>query len=863
MKLIAKYYVFTLSILSAFSLTLGQSNYLPIVPEPQIYQFNNTNYYIRNESIKLNIYCQQDAPIKFALNELISISKNSFNAVLSKSDESERIIYIGIKDNNEEFNLILRKNSLYTNENIKSEGYKLLINTNEIILLAEDNKGIFYGIQSLKQLFRASKENDSIPGVLISDWPSFKYRAISDDISRGPIPTMDYMKYQIRRLSEMKINTYIHYVEHVVKTKRYPEFAPDDGSLTIDEWKEIADYALSYNITVIGGFQSFGHFQKILETPEYAHLGESGTLISPVKPESYEFLENIYDEMIPAFHSDIFNINCDETFDLGKEDSKQLVDSIGYAEVYYQHIMKLYNIVKKYDKRIIMWGDILLEYPYLIDKLPKDVLIGTWNYDAKETFKEFIDPFKDSGNELWVVPGVLNSRRIYPDFNKAFNNIKVFVEEGYEAGATGVLNCFWDDGSTGLFSNDWYGAAYGADKSWNVKSSDNTFDNRYSNGSLGTNDTQFFNSIRKLNELRFYELTDGMTDKFLFVELIPEVGEEIKISVNDLDICLDIVNEAQVELEKAQPTNYIEDKEYLQFIIDLYRTLIQERFDLLEASKLYSDAEKYYSTDPFLSRKKIISSLELLTKIISKQEYLKNQFELLWLKENHTYALDWITDKYETKINKFKTVKRLLFESLKNFDSSKPIISLANVRLKISKLPGKYFTEWMMINPLPNKDLSAASSIDYLIDMGGESSANPKVTHEFYFEDEKYRWRRVVSKNQDILNLDEIFDHKDTDGVMYAFANITVDEANKVEALASFGSGIEIFINGTSVYKSESNLLTVDQERITIPLNEGKNNLLLKITKLNGDWGFSFRLPESEVRNSKNRYKIINKDFIK
>jgi hypothetical protein len=523
--------------------------------------------------------------------------------------------------------------------------------------------------------------------------------------------------------------------------------------------------------------------------------------------------------------------------------------------------MKLYNIVKSYDKRIIMWGDILMQYPELLDRLPKDVLIGTWNYDAKETFKEFIDPFKNSGHEFWVVPGVLNSRRIYPDFNKAFKNIKVFVEEGFEAGATGVLNCFWDDGNTGLFSNDWYGAAYGADKSWNTHSNDSTFDQRYAEGHLGTENTHLLNAIQKLNELRFLELTDGMTDKFLFVQLVPDPGKINKISIADLERALIIINEADLELSKVNNLIYTDDAEYLKFIINLYKTLSQERFDLLEASKIYSEAEELYLSNPSKSRIKIIDCIEIITNLITETSELKNQFTILWLKENHTYALDWITDKYERKINDYADVKKLLFQSLKNFDSSKPILNLKEVRLSISKLSGKYFTEWMMINPLPNKEKNEKSETDYLIDMGGETTANPKVTQEFYFDNEKYRWRRVVSEQQDIVNLNEIFDYGNQSGVMYAFANISVDAAVEVEAAVGYSNGIEVFINGQIIYEGISNNLVPDGSKIILPLEEGKNNLLLKITKRNGDWGFTLRLPNSEVRNSKNRYRIINKEY--
>ncbi len=110
----------------------------------------------------------------------------------------------------------------------------------------------------------------------------------------------------------------------LLKLKAILNLLPKMVQLLSNNGKIFQNYAAGYNITWLGDFQSFGHFNNILNTPEYSHLGESGTLISPVNPESYKFLNDIYSEMVPAFNAPFFNINCDETFDLGKGASKDL-----------------------------------------------------------------------------------------------------------------------------------------------------------------------------------------------------------------------------------------------------------------------------------------------------------------------------------------------------------------------------------------------------------------------------------------------------------------------------------------------------------------------------------------------------------
>ena len=166
-----------------------------------------------------------------------------------------------------------------------------------------------------------------------------------------------------------------------------------------------------------------------------------------------------------------------------------------------------------------------------------------------------------------------------------------------------------------------------------------------------------------------------------------------------------------------------------------------------------------------------------------------------------------------------------------------------------------------MINPIVKKDEGNNSKIDYLLEMGGEANAEPKVTQEFYYDSIKYRWGRVVTEYSDIVNLTELFPEENKNVVMYAFANINSAKDTTIKALAGSDDGIEVFINGKSVLQNSSDgKLIPDAFSFSLPLKKGKNNLLLKITQTDGEWGFTFRLPDSEVRNSKNRYRIVDQN---
>ena len=190
--------------------------------------------------------------------------------------------------------------------------YVLAVRPGRALVWAPTAQGVFYGVQTFKQLIRAEARQGAIPCVTIRDWPSLRYRGWQDDVSRGPIPKLEFLKKEIDRFSELKMNAMTLYTEHVFRLEKHPRIAPPDG-LTAEEIRELDAYAKLRHVELIGNFQSFRHFANILNVPGYGHLGEAGWVLSPALEESYRFLEDVYSEIAPAYSSPLFHINCDET----------------------------------------------------------------------------------------------------------------------------------------------------------------------------------------------------------------------------------------------------------------------------------------------------------------------------------------------------------------------------------------------------------------------------------------------------------------------------------------------------------------------------------------------------------------------
>jgi hypothetical protein len=851
------HYFFLVLLLAGFlqSSIYAQTKFAGILPAPRELSFTGENFKLGGAVISVEC-AYNDPALNNAVGKLKTLLVSVKASLAEKDDKAAKKITLSLSGG-ELKNAKGKKNGLQASEaRLGEEGYLLSISAEKVSISANTVSGLFYGVASLMQIVRNSE--GFLPGLRITDFPMIPERVVMDDISRGPVPTMAFMKRQIDRLSEMKINGLMYYVEHVFKTKSHPEFAPDEGSLSVEEFAELAEYAKLNNVKLIASFQSFGHFENILKTPKYAHLGESGTLISPVKEESYRFLEDIYSEMIPAVKSEYFNINCDETFDLGKKESKRAVDSLGYAEVYYNHIMKLYDILKKQNTKMMMWGDVILEHRELLKKLPKDIIICPWNYDARESFADMILPVKEAGFKFYITTGVLNSSKLIPDLSQTFGNIKNFTADAVKYNADGVITSVWDDGGTAFFSNDWYGVAYGAEQCWNNEAGGvEEFDGRFNKCVYGAENNNYSGALRELNKLSELEPTDAMTDKILFDKILPDSTERLSLSLTDLEQVIKLSSETIKLLDKTRLSRYGDDAEYTRFIAQLYKVLAEEKIKLIEAADYYSKAVAEQKTDKSGARRLAVKALAIINGLIIAETEINNWYENLWLMENHIYSLPRITEKFRNKINLFNSVKNGLFASLKQFDSGAGLLPEKNIRLWLVKLPGKYFREWLVIDPAAVNEAALPDTADYLAPMGGVLNAAPEVTQEFMLDTLKLRWRRLTAELPDKVQFRKLT--AASNSAAYAYATITSQTARTVTALFGSESDIEIFLNGKSVSrKSADDKFAADKYACSLNLETGKNRLMIKLSGKQTDAGFTFRIQDVQVRNRKNRYRIIN-----
>lgn len=276
------------------------------------------------------------------------------------------------------------------------ESYRLSINTNKIVLSANSETGILYGLESLLQLVKEQDKQWVFPVLDIKDQPRFPWRGLMIDVARHWIPK-EVIFRNMDAMAANKMNVFHwHLTEYQgfrIESKIFPklhEMGSGGNYYTQEDIKEIILYAANRSIRVIPEFDLPGHSTSwFVGYPELASTSGSyeidtifGILepvMDPTRDEVYNFLDKFIGEMAALFPDEYLHIGGDE---VNPKQWKENVDIQKYMvdrglsdhhELQAHFNIRLQKILKKHGKKMMGWDEIL--HP----DLPKDdIAVQSW-----------------------------------------------------------------------------------------------------------------------------------------------------------------------------------------------------------------------------------------------------------------------------------------------------------------------------------------------------------------------------------------------------------------------------------------------------------------------------------------------------
>jgi hypothetical protein len=355
------------------------------------------------------------------------------------------------------------------------EGYAITIDRKGVRIEFREATGVRMAMATMRQLLRQYRRR--LPCLKIRDWPDFARRGVMLDISRGRVPRLETLLKLAGRLADFKLNELQLYTEHTFAYRDHQSIWESWGALTGDEIRQLDARCQQLGIDLVPNQNSFGHLERFLEQPRLKKLAEvSGpyadaggefvrrpSTLAPNHPGTLPFLRGLYDELLPNFSSQFFNVGCDETWDLGRGQSKKHCAAKGQGRVYLDFLKQIHREISARGKRMMFWGNIILKYPKLILELAKlcrntlprvradrqvspAIIALSWGYEADHPFDREASLFAKAKIPFYVCPGTSTWQTLIGRHDNALANLRAAAIAGHKHGAIGYLITDWGDG---------------------------------------------------------------------------------------------------------------------------------------------------------------------------------------------------------------------------------------------------------------------------------------------------------------------------------------------------------------------------------------------------------------------------------
>lgn len=383
------------------------------------------------------------------------------------------------------------------------QAYRLSVRDDRATISSADADGAFYGAMTLAQLPVSRDGTWRVPCVTIEDAPALRWRILSDDVSRGPLPTMRYFEERIRTIAAFKFNGYSPYMEHVFVSPTDPLPAPLDG-ITPRQLHDLASYAKRFHVALIPEQQTFAHMHGTLRVETYASAAElpHGFLLSPDVPLTNAYLARVVSQELQAVpRPPFFHIGSDETATLGAGRTEPEVSQRGAARVFADHVDAMNHLIAPSGARTMLWDDAIEKDAQIMPLLPHDAVIVNYHYGADDPFARDLALVARGGFDQMVAPGANNWDQIFPAIDTAIANERGFVQAGKAARVLGLFETVWHDDGESLYESTWYPVLYAGAAAWqNGELDPQVFAADFPSAFFGSTDSRYSDDVKRLGD---------------------------------------------------------------------------------------------------------------------------------------------------------------------------------------------------------------------------------------------------------------------------------------------------------------------------------------------------------------------------
>jgi hexosaminidase len=327
-----------------------------------------------------------------------------------------------------------------------SEGYRLVVETNGLLIQSSTTQGAFYGLQTLSQLWQSAGSRQSCPVLEIEDWPAMRFRGVHWFPSASGVPM--HARLITNVFGALKFNRSVIQCE-AARWDKHPEITAPNAISKAD-LRKLVEACRACCLDPIPLLNVPGHAEWVFRNDsnlDFAEDPQTPYAYCVNNPKSMEFIHDVLSECLPIFQSQFCHIGHDEVTMRGRFPNPECprCKDATVTELMVKHANRLGEWLNRQGVESMIWGDMLLgpgeakdathaktleDARQRRDEIDKRTIIVDWHYVASADARS-IEILRQAGFRVvaasWYTPG----------------NIQHLAQAALAGGADGLLQTTW------------------------------------------------------------------------------------------------------------------------------------------------------------------------------------------------------------------------------------------------------------------------------------------------------------------------------------------------------------------------------------------------------------------------------------
>lgn len=283
------------------------------------------------------------------------------------------------------------------------------------------------------------------------------------DCSRDAVPNVKGLKRFLKTVAKMGYNVAMLYTEETYEVENEPYFGYKRGRYSMEEIREIDDYAASVGIELIPFIQTLAHLNQLLRWRAYRHkIFDIDDILLIDEPRTYELIENMFSTLSKTFRSKRVHIGMDEAHHVGLG---KYLDQHGFTDRYallMKHLNRVCEIAKKYGfTSTMMANDLFFNLspgvfcsdevrdfpPEITENVPKNCEMVYWDYFAMDNarYDAMMISTKKLSEKTWFSGGAWTWNTFTPHNRYSMKRNAIALESCLKNGVRQAFFTLWGD----------------------------------------------------------------------------------------------------------------------------------------------------------------------------------------------------------------------------------------------------------------------------------------------------------------------------------------------------------------------------------------------------------------------------------